>query len=55
MRSILSRKIETKISLTIIMIVVVIFLITIFKSIDSFNKFINKMSTYEEVRIEKGP
>ena len=36
-------------------IVIVIFLITIFKSLDNFNKFIDRMNQYEEIRVEEGP
>jgi hypothetical protein len=55
MRNILSRQIETKVSLTIILIVVIIFLITIFKSLDNFNKFNEKIIQYEEIRVQKNP
>lgn len=54
MRNVFSLHVETKVSLTIIMIFVVIFLVTIFKSLDNFNKFIDRINQYEELRIEKG-
>jgi hypothetical protein len=41
MRNLFSLHVETKVSLFIITIVVIIFLVTIFKSLDSFNEFIN--------------
>ena len=53
MRNLLSLHIETKVSLTIIMIMVVIFLVTVFKSIDNFNKFMDRINQYEEIRVQK--
>lgn len=55
MRNIFSLHIETKVSLAIIGVVVVIFLITIFKSLDNFNKFIERINTYEEIRSKTNP
>ncbi|MFZ5559854.1 MAG: hypothetical protein ACOZAL_03610 [Patescibacteria group bacterium] len=55
MRNIFSLQIETKVSLAIITIVVIIFLITVFKSIDNFNKFIDRINTYEEIRVQTNP
>ncbi len=53
MRNILLLQLETKIALTIILIVIAIFLITIFKSIDDFNEFIEHNSKiYEEIRVK---
>jgi|GEM_PF-1327488 len=49
MRNIFSLRIETKVSLAIIGIVVIIFLITIFKSLDNFNKFTERMNQYDKV------
>lgn len=53
MRNVFSLQVETKVSVTIIIIVVIIFLITIFKSLDNFNKFIDRINTYEEVGAQK--
>jgi hypothetical protein len=50
MRNIFSLHIETKVSLAIICVVVIIFLITIFKSLDNFNKFTERINAYEEIR-----
>jgi uncharacterized protein YxeA len=55
MRDVFSVQIETKVSLAIILIVVIIFLITVFKSLDNFNKFINRINQYEEVRVQTNP
>jgi len=55
MRNIFSLQIETQIGLAIIIIIVIIFLIAIFKSLDNFNEFINRISQYEEIRIQEGP
>ena len=58
MRNILLVQLETKVALAIIMIVIIIFMITIFKSINSFNKFIEQQSlriNYEKVRLQKNP
>jgi len=52
MRNLLGLKIETKLSLFIVVIFVAIFLFTIFKNMDNFNKFINMMDRYEELRIK---
>jgi len=43
MRNILSLKIETRVSLAIIFIVVVIFLITIIESLNNFEEFSNNI------------
>ena len=54
MRNILLIQLQTKVALAIILVIVVIVLITIFKSMDDFNKFIDQQSTqleqHEEVR-----
>jgi hypothetical protein len=50
MRNIFGLRVETKVSLAIIGVVVVIFLITVFKSLDNFNKFTEQINQYEEVR-----
>lgn len=42
MRNILLLQLETKVALTIIAIVVIIFLVTIFKGIADFNEFISQ-------------
>ena len=55
MRNVFSLHVETKVSLAIIGVVVVIFLITIFTSLDNFNKFTEQINQYEEIRIETGP
>jgi len=47
MRNIFSLRIETKVSLAIIGIVVVIFLITVYKSLDNFNKFTERINQYD--------
>ena len=54
MRNILSLKIETKVSLSIILMFVAIFLVAVFKSVRSFNNFANQINQYEELRFEKG-
>jgi hypothetical protein len=54
MRNIFSLHVETKVSLAIIGMTVVIFLITVFKSLDNFNKFTERINQYEEIRVEKG-
>lgn len=54
MRNILGLKIETKVSLAIVLMFVVIFLFTVFKSVKSFNKFSEQINDYEKLRIEKG-
>lgn len=54
MRNLLGLKIETKVSLFIVLIFVAIFLVTVFKSVRSFNKFTNQINQYEELRVEKG-
>ena len=59
MRNILGLKIETKVSLVILFIVVAIFIITVFNSLNTFKEFTNKMdkemTDYEKVRIKKSP
>lgn len=55
MRNIFSLHIETKVSLAIIMIFVVIFLVTIFKSLDNFNKFTERINQYEAIRVQTNP
>jgi hypothetical protein len=47
MRNIFSLRIETRVSLAIIGIVVVIFLITVYKSLDNFNKFTERINQYD--------
>jgi len=54
MRNILGSKIETKVSLFIVLICVIIFLVAVFRNVNSFNKFSNQMGNYEKLRIEKG-
>lgn len=59
MRNIVSIQIEPKVALMIVLVVVAIFLITIFKNIDDFNNLIENIEKqrthYEEIRIEKNP
>jgi len=59
MRNIFSLQVETKVSLAIIIIAVIIFLVTIFKSLDNFDRFINRFNVedaqYEEMRPEESP
>jgi len=55
MRNIFSLRIETRVSLAIIAGIAIIFLITIFKSLDNFNKFIEQINQYEEIRVQKNP
>lgn len=55
MRDILSLKVETRVSLAIIVIMVIIFLFTIFKSLDNFNEFTNRINQYEKIRVQEGP
>lgn len=54
MRNLLGLKIETKVSLFIVLIFVAIFLVAIFRSVQSFNNFTNQINQYEELRFEKG-
>lgn len=54
MRNIFGLQIETKVSLAIVILVAVVMLVTVFKSIDSFNKFSSRINHYEELRVEKG-
>jgi hypothetical protein len=54
MRNILGLKIETKVSLAIVLMFAAIFLIAVFRSIDSFNKLTEQVNQYEELRVEKG-
>jgi len=58
-RSVFLLQIETRASLAIIAIVVVIFLITIFKSVDNFNKFVDRFNInedkHEEIRLQENP
>lgn len=44
MRNILLLQLETKVALTIIAIVVIIFLVTIFKAVGDFNEFISHLN-----------
>ncbi len=44
MRNILLLQLETKVALAIIAIVVIIFLVTIFKAVNNFNGFINQLN-----------
>lgn len=57
MRNVFSLHIETKVSLAIITIIIIIFLVTIFKSLDNFDRFINRFNTedvqYKEMRSEE--
>jgi uncharacterized membrane protein YphA (DoxX/SURF4 family) len=53
MRNILGLKIETKVSLLIVIMFVAIFLVTVFKSVKSFNKFSDQINDYEKLRVEK--
>lgn len=53
MRNLLGLKIETKVSLFIVLMFVAIFLIAVFRSVDSFNKFTDQINQYEELRFEK--
>jgi len=55
MRNVFSLHVETKVSMAIIGIVVVLFLITIFKSLDNFNKFTERINQYEEIRSKTNP
>jgi len=55
MRNVFSLHVETKVSMVIIGIVVVVFLITIFKSMDNFNKFTERINQYEEIRSKTNP
>ena len=54
MRNVLGLKIETKVSLAIVLMFAAIFLVTVFRSIKSFNKFTDQINDYEKLRIEKG-
>ena len=55
MRNIFSLQVETKVSLAIITMAVIIFLITVFKSLDNFNKFIDRINMYGEIRMQTNP
>jgi len=50
MRNLLSLHIETKVSVAIILIAALIFLVTIFKSMDNFKKFNKEITQYEKMR-----
>lgn len=51
MRNVLLLQLETKVALVIISIVVAIFLITLYKSVNDFNKFIDQINIqHEEIR-----
>lgn len=52
MRDVFSLNVETKVSLAIIIIFVIIFLVTVFKSLDNFNRFNDRMNQYEEIRVK---
>jgi uncharacterized protein YoxC len=54
MRNIFSLHVETRVSLAIITMAIIIFLITVFKSLDNFNKFIDRINQYEEIRVPEG-
>jgi hypothetical protein len=54
MRNILGLKVETKVGLFIVFMFVAFFLVTVFKSINNFNKFSNQINNYEELRVEEG-
>lgn len=54
MRNLLGLKIETKISLAIVMLILIFFLVTVFKSVKSFDEFIDRINQYEELRVKKG-
>jgi len=53
MRNVFSLHVETKVSMAIIGVVVVIFLITIFKSLDNFNKFTERINTYDSIVVSR--
>jgi hypothetical protein len=53
MRNVFSLKIKTKISLTIAIMFAAIMLITVLKSVNSFDKFLERISSYEKLRVEK--
>lgn len=55
MRDVFSLNVETKVSLAIIIIFVIIFLVTVFKSLDNFNRFNDRMNQYEEILNEANP
>lgn len=54
MRNVLGLHVETKVSLAIVVMIAVIMVITVLKSVDSFNKFSGRINNYEELRVEKG-
>lgn len=54
MRNLLSLKVETKISMIIVLMFAIFFLVMFFRIIRSFTKFTNYINQYEELRIEKG-
>lgn len=59
MRNVFSLQLETKVSLAIVLIAVIFFLLTAWKSLDNFNKFIDRInieqSGYEKIRIQTNP
>ena len=55
MRNVFSLHVETRVSLVIITMAVIIFLITVFKSLDNFNKFMDRINQYEEIRVQTNP
>jgi len=48
MRNIIGLKVETKVSLLIVVMVAIIMLVVVIKSVDSFNDFSNRINTYEK-------
>jgi hypothetical protein len=53
MRNIFGLQVETKISLAIVVVFAIIMVITVLKSVDSFNAFSKRINNYEELRIQK--
>ena len=55
MPNILRAYLETKVGIFIIIVVIVIFLFTIYKGLNYFNKSIDKINLqHEEIRVEEG-
>lgn len=55
MRNVFSLQLETKVSLAIVLIAVIFFLLTIWKSLDDFKEFNERINQYEKIRVEKSP
>lgn len=53
MRNVTGLKVETRIGIIIVIFTVTVFLVTIFKSLDIFDKFIDRINLYEQIQTQK--